>query len=102
LKDNASLQKYQREAQKQAELKQMIEGMISKVLDMETQIVEVTKYVDESNILHWKGINFYYRERDELSEELSQFKSVSIAEERQKLYTMQLVLNQVSLLFQSE
>jgi hypothetical protein len=45
LKDNVSLQKYQKEAQKQAELKQMIEGMISKVLDMETQLVVVTKYV---------------------------------------------------------
>eukprot|EP00026_Physarum_polycephalum_P002359 Phypoly_transcript_02365.p1 GENE.Phypoly_transcript_02365~~Phypoly_transcript_02365.p1 ORF type:complete len:907 (+),score=163.85 Phypoly_transcript_02365:107-2722(+) len=78
LKDNANLQKYQKEAQKQAELKQMIEGMITKVLDMETQLVVVTK------------------ERDEMNEELSQFKMAGVheREEKQKLYAMQLALNQ--------
>lgn len=57
LKDNASLQKYQKDAQKQAELKQMIEGMISKVLDMETQLVQVTKYEQQKEKKKGKVIN---------------------------------------------
>ncbi len=43
LKENQVIPKLQKEAQKQAELKEMVEGMIKKVLDLETKLANFTQ-----------------------------------------------------------